>query len=154
MSSISQITNNSVRIDYTHPDNSNPIFIRVRLTTLNGSRDHDKTYYTSAGSLAKIITGLQSGTTYIVRLEKKIHSSYHQYMTEDIEFTTIADSIPATLEIQDKTTSKIVCLITGDPKVTYAMNLEGDRIIDNISTGDVVTIDRLVSNTTYTLSLL
>jgi len=68
------------------------------------------------------------------------------------EAVPLIPKIPATIQLQEKTSSKIKCLIEGDPTSIYRMEVAGQSV-ENIKTGDTVDIDGLEGNTEYTLNL-
>ena len=71
----------------------------------------------------------------------------------DVELTALTAPIPATITVQEKTSTKVSCLVEGDPNSTYNIQVAGGQTVSNIKSGDVVDIEDLTSNTSYTLNL-
>lgn len=148
---VSSITKTSFKVYYLNKKST--MSIRVRVRKLNNEFVHDKTYYTSSGNaLARTIYGLTAGEQYKLRIEQRISSSFHTLLTSEIRVTTFADPIPASIQIQNITSSAIACLVKGDPSATFRMEVAG-QIVENIKSGDIVDIDKLESDTSYTLNL-
>lgn len=60
--------------------------------------------------------------------------------------------IPGTIQVQGKASTKISCLVEGDPSSTYRVEV-GGQTIDDIKAGETVVVDGLASNTEYTVNL-
>ena len=148
---ISSITKTSFKVYYLNKKST--MSIRLRVRNPSNQLVYNRTHYTSSGrALSKTIFGLEPGVKYKVRIEERISSSFHILLTSEIVVNTVSIPIPATLQIQKVTSSSIACLVQGDPNATFRMEVAG-QTVENIKTGDVVDIDKLESDTSYTLNL-
>lgn len=68
------------------------------------------------------------------------------------EAVPLIPKIPASIQVQEKTSSKIKFLIEGDPNSTYKLEVAG-QTVENIKDGDTVDVDGLQGDTQYTSNL-
>ena len=66
--------------------------------------------------------------------------------------TTALSLVPATIQVQWKASTKISCLIEGDPTSVYRVEV-GGQTIKNMKAGETFVADGLASNTKYTVKL-